>query len=535
MALLTGVAGSAVFNELHLCPIFDSWRDVESPQGCMVEHIHELLHAAIAGLFAVSAISVLFEYRHLREELVRSYVALCLLSALYAGYVVISHNLPKQGAFWVPWTSFGLVMTFGASWAYLTTMQRFLRVRGRLILVARAVVGLITAVAVADLLVSVTAGRSMMFKAVPREGLSAHQYALGEAAYSLLPMADLVGGLFALGFALGVVAIVVDLIKVGSRDVLVFAGLIATSGMIINETMVALGAYAGVYLMGFTKALESVRIHHAIVVQARERVEARLRQAEKMEAIGRVAGGISHDFNNILQAVGTSVELAADALEDSHVAEEDLATALDSIDAGRCIVRQLLDVARSNDVSTEYIDVKEFLYASSGLLSAMVRGPAQLKVSADDHAGGVTLARGHLMQALMNLVVNASEAMPGGGLIAVEARTTSAVLDPSSSQHEQPAVRISVSDEGSGIPPEVLAHVFEPFFSTKREHGGTGLGLATLHTIITDAGGHVDVRSTAAEGTRFDLILPLAQGPGGAGEPLTDHTSASLPGQTHMR
>jgi signal transduction histidine kinase len=227
-----------------------------------------------------------------------------------------------------------------------------------------------------------------------------------------------------------------------------------------------------------------------------------------MEAIGRVAGGIAHDFNNVLLAVGGRVELAADSVPPAHPAMEDLDAAREALEAGRRLVRQLLEVARAEETKAQYVDINDFLKDSAKLLSSMVPRQTAIKVEAEPQVGGVMIAPGHLTQVLMNLVINARDAMPHGGTIAIHAARGAAPLTRLAPAGSQSEIVISVSDDGTGMPAEVLEHVFEPFFTTKAEQGGSGLGLATLYSIVRKAGGHVEVESQVGRGTRFDVSLP---------------------------
>lgn len=474
----------------------------------MGQHVHELLHVAAATLFIVVAVSALLEYRNLRERVVLTYAAACLCAAAYASHVAISHSLPKTGAFWIPWTSLGLCVTFGATFFYLLTMQAFVGVRGALFRGALVVQLGLTAVALGDALLYAVAGRSIMFTPGTRPHLSESQLELGEGAYALLPMADVVGGLFMLSYVFSVGYLLTHLIRTRSRDALVYAGLVFNSAIVVNDTLVALGGFGGWYLMAFSKAFETARIHRDIRTRARERIERRLRQAEKMEAIGRVAGGIAHDFNNILQAVGSSVELAGSTVPAQHEANRELDLAREGLETGRRLVRQLLDVARAEQTKVEYVDVEEFLSQSTKLLSSLVSRETPLELVIEPQIGGVRIAPGQLTQVLMNLVINARDAMPNGGKIRIAATTNSARRTAARNQAE---IVISVIDQGSGMPAEVLEHVFEPFFTTKSDQGGSGLGLATLYSIVRKAGGHVEVESEVGRGTRFDVVLPRCE------------------------
>jgi signal transduction histidine kinase len=477
----------------------------------MGQHVHELLHVAAATLFVVAAFSALLEYRNLRERVVLTYAASCSCAAAYAVHVTISHNLPKVGAFWIPWTSLGVSATFGATFFYLLTMRSFVGVQGRLFGAALAVQGGLAALALSDALLYALTRRSFMFVAIPRTNIGESQRELGEGAYSLLPAAHVVAGLFMLSFVFGVGYLLIHLVKKRSRDALVYAGLFVNSAIVVNETLVALSLFGGWYLIAFSKAFETVRIHSYIRTRARERIERRLRQAQKMEAIGRVAGGVAHDFNNILTVVGGGVELAADRLAPDHLANQDLELARDGLEAGRRMIRQLLDVARAEETKAEYVDINDFLTRSSKLLSSIVSREMALEIVAEPAIGGVMIAPGQLTQVLMNLVINAREAMTKRGVVKIHATTLSARRGLTNSQ-DRPEIVISVIDQGSGIPAEILEHVFEPFFTTKAEQGGSGLGLATLYSIVRKAGGHVEVESEVGRGTRFDVVLPRFQG-----------------------
>lgn len=477
----------------------------------MGQHVHELLNVAAATLFVVAAVSALLEYRVLRERVVLTYGAACLCAAGFAAHVAISHSLSKGGTFWIPWTSLNLIVTFGATFFYLLTMQTFVGVRGRLFSAALLVQGALTAVALADLLLYAATRRSFMFLPIPRAGLSESQLAVGEGAYSLLPAAQVTAGLFMLSYVFGVGYLLVHLVRTRSRDALVYTGLAVNSAIVVNDTLVAMSVFGGWYLMTFSKAFETVRIHRDIRTRARERIERRLRQAEKMEAVGRVAGGIAHDFSNVLMAVGGSVELVGDRFEADHPVNQDLDLAREGLETGRRLVRQLLDVARAEETKAEYVDINDFLARSTKFFSSMVSREVRLEVVAEPAIGGVMIAPGQLTQVLMNLVVNARDATPTHGTIKIHATSLSNRHGRSSKAGDRPEIVISVIDQGSGMPADVLQHVFEPFFTTKAEHGGSGLGLATLYSIVHKAGGYVEVASEVGRGTRFDVVLPRFQ------------------------
>ena len=263
-------------------------------------------------------------------------------------------------------------------------------------------------------------------------------------------------------------------------------------------------------MMALTKAFEAVRIHRDIQARARQRVERRLRQAEKMEAIGRVAGGIAHDFNNVLTVIGGNIELAANALEPEHPAKRDLKAAHEGFHTGRSLVNQLLDVARSEKALPECVDIHDFLSNSTSLLTSMLPRAIKLETTAEPGLGGVAIAPGQLTRVLMNLVINARDAMPSGGTIEIRAHVATKPLFGLRQSNGRRMVVISVADQGTGIPEDALEHVFEPFYTTKVEQGGSGLGLATVYSIVGKAGGSIEVESEVGRGTRFHVRLPSA-------------------------
>jgi signal transduction histidine kinase len=477
----------------------------------MGQHVHELLHVAAATLFLLAGVSALFEYRNLRERVVLTYGLMCLCAAAYAGHVVISHNLPKQGEFWIPWTTLVLSTTFGATFLYLVTMRTFLSVRGRPLSVVLFVQGGITVVALVDMLLYVVARRSFLFVPIPRENVSETQRQVGEGAYTLLLPAEILAASFALSFAFGVGYLLFCLIRTRSREWLVYAGLATNALIVVNDTVIALTGLAGWYLLAFSKAFEIIRIHHDIKLRSRERIERRLRQAQKMEAIGRVTGGVAHDFNNVLMAVGGRVELAASLVPPDHPAQHDLEGARQGVETGQRLVRQLLDVARAEEGQAQYVDLADFLPRSTELFSSLISKKVALDVAVEPGVGTVKIAPGQLTQVLMNLVVNARDAMPKGGTIKIRAMPVAPSLRRRPGKRSRPQVQISVIDEGTGIAPGDLEHLFEPFFTTKAKSGGTGLGLATLYSIVHQAGGRVEVATELGRGTRFDVLLPRSE------------------------
>ncbi len=224
-------------------------------------------------------------------------------------------------------------------------------------------------------------------------------------------------------------------------------------------------------------------------------------QSTKLEALGRLAGGVAHDFNNLL----TVIEGYARMLRD----EPDLAQAeaVEYVDeiiraANRAsdLTRQLLAFSRRQSSQPRSLDLNELVRSTSGMLRRVIGEDIQLETDLCEEASHIFADPSQIDQVLMNLVVNARDAMPGGGQIRI-----------STSFHD-PAVELRVSDHGSGIPPEVMARMFEPFFTTKESGKGTGLGLSLVHAIISQAGGKVDVETALGQGTTFKIRFPLYWG-----------------------
>jgi PAS domain S-box-containing protein len=237
-------------------------------------------------------------------------------------------------------------------------------------------------------------------------------------------------------------------------------------------------------------------------------LEQRVRQSQKLEAVGRLAGGIAHDFNNLLAVILGSSDLLAlehglspDALE--YVAEIQRVSS-----SARELIGQLMTFSRRSVVRPEVFDVNEHLRSSSKLLTRLINERVELALELDTHRGWVRIDPTQFEQVLINLAVNASDAMPNGGRLSFA--TAIVELNAGASFDLLQHVCIEVHDTGTGIAAEVLPHVFEPFFTTKAAGKGTGLGLANVYGIIRQAGGDIEVESSLGRGTSFRVYLPLA-------------------------
>lgn len=270
-------------------------------------------------------------------------------------------------------------------------------------------------------------------------------------------------------------------------------------------------------------------------VTEQRRLEAQLRQAQKMEAVGRLAGGIAHDFNNLLTAILGSAQLALREVEPSHVVREDLEEIRRAGLRAADLTRQLLAYSRRQVVAPKVIDVNETLRALDSMLRRLIREDIELVMDLAGRPLAVKSDAGQLEQVVLNLVVNARDALPHAGRIVI--RTTQTVLGAIQPENDPPAppgtyVSLEVSDTGSGLTPEARAHLFEPFFTTKEQGKGTGLGLATVYGIVKQNGGYIYVDSEPSQGTRVRVYLPQAAEPVPVSDQSTPTTAPSRGSET---
>lgn len=240
-------------------------------------------------------------------------------------------------------------------------------------------------------------------------------------------------------------------------------------------------------------------------------LEAQFVQAQKMQAIGQLAGGVAHDFNNLLTAISGHCDLLLLRHEKEDQDYSDLIQIHQNANRAASLVGQLLAYSRKQNLMLEQLDLRDTLSDLTHLLNRLVGEKVTLTLNHDPDLRQVRADRRQLEQVLMNLVVNARDAMPDGGEIQVE--TDNYVLDAPMERDRAlvpagPWVRIRVQDQGSGIPAEKLPKIFEPFYTTKRVGEGTGLGLSTAYGIVKQSGGYIFVESTPGEGSCFTLLLP---------------------------
>jgi len=235
--------------------------------------------------------------------------------------------------------------------------------------------------------------------------------------------------------------------------------------------------------------------------ERRHSLEEQLRQSQKLEAIGQLAGGIAHDFNNLLLAVRGYGELAVRRLERGDVeVADDIAEMLDATDRAAALTHQLLAFGRRQLLNPQVIDLSEVVNDMDKLLRRLISEQVELVTAQYGERVLVEADRSQLQQVIANLAVNARDAMPGGGRLEIK------VANDGAGQ-----AILSVTDSGCGMDEETVARVFEPYFTTKGENG-TGLGLATVHGIVSQSGGRISVATEPDNGTTFRVFLPLADG-----------------------
>jgi len=245
-------------------------------------------------------------------------------------------------------------------------------------------------------------------------------------------------------------------------------------------------------------------------VTARRRIEAQMEEGARLQAVGRLAGGVAHDFNNLLAAIAGAAEAALARGPDPATAE-DLRQILDSAGRGARLVKQLLAFASRQAVAPRVIALGEAVAQMAPLLRRLLGGRHLLDLAAEGPEPRVRVDPAQLDQALLNLVVNARDAMPAGGRIRIAVETVRLETEHAAPGGVVPPgtwAVVTVADSGGGIPRELLGRIFEPFFTTRREAGGTGLGLSTVLGIMRQAGGHVTVASEPGRGSAFRLWFP---------------------------
>ena len=265
-------------------------------------------------------------------------------------------------------------------------------------------------------------------------------------------------------------------------------------------------------LLRFTRNLEQ-RV--ADEVEARLAAEEQLRQSQKLEAIGGLTGGVAHDFNNLLQVIAGNLHLLARHEPDNANVQRRVSASIAAVERGAKLSSQLLAFARRQPLSPAVCNPQQVFEGLAELLQRALGETLQIKVNAPDDPWHIFVDRNQLENAILNLAINARDAMKGEGTIGLSAEHV--VLDQKFCAGKGIVagdyVCVAVADTGVGMPPQVLAQAFEPFFTTKADGQGTGLGLSMVFGFVKQSGGHIEISSTEGQGTRVQLYFPRSLRP----------------------
>jgi PAS domain S-box-containing protein len=261
-------------------------------------------------------------------------------------------------------------------------------------------------------------------------------------------------------------------------------------------------------------------------ITERKRLETQFFQSQKMETIGRLAGGIAHDFNNLLTVIKGYTQLSLSHIQEGDPCRENIEEIKAAAERAAELTNQLLTFSRRQILDMKVLDLNTIVRGLEKMTGRIIGEDIEMVTVLDDHLGRVKTDPSQIEQVILNLVVNARDAMPAGGKLAIE--TANVVLDETYARtHIGVApgsyVMLSVSDTGCGMSPEIKELIFEPFFTTKEEGKGTGLGLSTIYGIVKQSGGNIWVYSEPGRGTTFKVYLPRVEEETDA-LPVQDHT-----------
>jgi PAS domain S-box-containing protein len=273
--------------------------------------------------------------------------------------------------------------------------------------------------------------------------------------------------------------------------------------------------------------LLEARVQAAIAEQAE--AEAQLRQAQKMEAVGRLTGGIAHDFNNVLQVIAGNLQLLTQDVSGSLRGEQRLATAITTLDRGAKLASQLLAFGRRQPLEPKVINLGRLIRGTSDMLRRALGEGIEIETIVGGGLWNTFVDGAQVENALLNLAINSRDAMSGLGKLTIEAGNAS-LDDAYAAQHADVVpgqyVMLAVTDTGSGIPADLMDRVFEPFFTTKPEGRGTGLGLSMVYGFVKQSGGHIKIYSELGQGTTIRVYLPRSRQP----EDVATHVDAGSVG-----
>jgi two-component system, cell cycle sensor histidine kinase and response regulator CckA len=244
-------------------------------------------------------------------------------------------------------------------------------------------------------------------------------------------------------------------------------------------------------------------------------LENQFRQAQKMEAVGRLAGGVAHDFNNLLTVISGYTEVLLERTQAHHPLYPKIQAIHQATERATSVTRQLLAFSRKQMLELKVVDINAIVIEMERLLRPLIGENVELETRLTRDLGRTRADAGQIEQVMMNLVVNSKDAMPGGGRITIQ--TENAHLHKDELSREHPYIHpgsyvvLSVSDNGHGMDKETQARIFEPFFTTKEKGKGTGLGLSTVYGIVKQSGGYILVDSQVGQGTSFRIYLPRVE------------------------
>ncbi|ACA14818.1 PAS/PAC sensor hybrid histidine kinase [Methylobacterium sp. 4-46] len=248
-------------------------------------------------------------------------------------------------------------------------------------------------------------------------------------------------------------------------------------------------------------------------VTEQKQLEARLRQADKMQALGTLAGGVAHDFNNLLTAIMGSLELALPKVAGDARLTRLMTNAAQAAQRGAALTKRLLSFSRQRDLQARVVDLNGVIRGMDDLLGRSLGGFVQVDHALAPDLWPARVDPEQLELAILNLCINGRDAMPDGGIVTLSTRNVVVAGSPDPDLPDGDYAVIAIADTGTGIPPEILSRVFEPFFTTKAQGQGTGLGLAMVFSLLQQSGGTIRIDTEVGRGTRVDLYLPRAHEP----------------------
>lgn len=293
-------------------------------------------------------------------------------------------------------------------------------------------------------------------------------------------------------------------------------GVVSYSGRAANALVDVTVIVVAAAMMGLAMAAHwRLETSRSEMRRERRHLQEQLSRSNKMEALGRLAGGVAHDFNNILTVIGGTAELAMNRTPPGDPNRDLLQQCREAANRAAALTRQLLVFSRRQVAETVVLDLNEVITSMSSLLQQLIGEQVEVVLALESGLPHVRMNRGHFEQVLLNLAANARDAMPRGGVLTI------------STTRSGTFIAVSVRDTGHGIAPDAQAHIFEPFFTTKTDDGSRGIGLATVYGIVKQHGGDISVESAPDTGTCFTFQLPASSEAAAPGE---SSTAASAPG-----